>query len=135
MLSPETGVSSTDNTISTQQSPDGGQFPFISPELSESEYNTLAQEPLSWTNATVSSSEGNGVSDSDPAAANAGDGTVSISYGYTAVYQGMDLTGQVYLHWRSEQLSEHGSLPRRAGLMTAHRPGSALRAGSTAVTW
>ncbi|MGO9821932.1 MAG: RICIN domain-containing protein [Solirubrobacteraceae bacterium] len=97
-LSPETGVSSTDNTISTQQSPDGGQFPFISPELSESEYNTLAQEPLSWTNATVSSSEGNGVSDSDPAAANAGDGTVSLSYGYTAVYQGMDLTGQVYLH-------------------------------------
>ena len=97
-LSPETGVSSTDNIISTQQSPDGGQFPFISPELSESEYNTLAQQSISWTNAPVASSEGNYVSDSDPAAANAGDGTVSLSYGYTAVYQGQDLSGQVYLH-------------------------------------
>jgi hypothetical protein len=97
-LTPETAVSSTDNIISTQQSPDGGQFPSISPELSESTYDTLVQEPISWTNATVASSEGNGVSDSDPAAANAGDGTVSLTYGYTAVYQGQDLSGQVYLH-------------------------------------
>lgn len=97
-LTPETAVSSTDNIISTQQSPDGGQFPFVSPELSESTYDTLVQEPISWTNATVASSEGNGVSDSDPAAANAGDGTVSLTYGYTAVYQGQDLSGQVYLH-------------------------------------
>jgi hypothetical protein len=97
-LTPQTAVSSTDNIISTAQSPDGGQFPFISPELNQSEYNTLVQEPISWTNATVASSEGNGVSDSDPAAANAGDGTVSITYGYTAAYQGQDLSGQVSLH-------------------------------------
>lgn len=97
-LPPSTGVAPTDNIISTQQSPDGGQFPFISPELSESEYNTFAQEPISWTNAPVASSGGNFVSDSDPAAANAGDGTVSITYGYTAVYQGFDLPGQVLLH-------------------------------------
>jgi hypothetical protein len=96
--SPETGVSSTDNIISTQQSPDGGQFPFISPELSESTYNTLVQEPISWTNAVVSSASGNGVSDSDPSAANAGEGTVSLTYGYTSVFQDQDLSGQVYLH-------------------------------------
>ena len=97
-LTPETGVSSTNNIISTQQSPDGGQFPFISPELSESTYNTLMQEPISWTNALVSSGTGNGVSDSDPSAADAGDGTVSLTYGYTSVFQGQDLSGQVYLH-------------------------------------
>jgi hypothetical protein len=95
---PETAVSSTNNIISTQQSPDGGQFPFISPELSQSTYDTLVQEPSSWTNAVVSSSGGNGVSDSDPSAANAGDGTVSLTYGYTAAYQGQDLSGQGYLH-------------------------------------
>jgi hypothetical protein len=96
--SPETGISSTDNIISTQQSPAGGQFPFISPELGESTYNTLVQEPISWTNAVVSSATGNGVSDSDPSAANAGDGTVSLTYGYTSVFQDQDLSGQVYLH-------------------------------------
>lgn len=95
---PETGVAPADNIISTQQSPDGGQFPSISPELSQSTYDTLVQEPISWTNAVVSSSSGNGVTDSDPSAANAGDGTVSLAYGYTAAYQGQDLSGQVYLH-------------------------------------
>ncbi|MBV8989168.1 MAG: RICIN domain-containing protein [Solirubrobacterales bacterium] len=98
-LTPEVVPSSTDdNIISTQQSPDGGQFPFISPELSESQYDTLVQQPISWTNATVSSSEGNGVSDGAPSAANAGVGTVSITYGYTTAFQGADLQGQVILH-------------------------------------
>ena len=96
-LTPETGVSSTNNIISTEQSPVGGQFPYIGPELSESTYDTLVQEPISWTNATVISSGGNGVSDPDPAAANAGDGTVSLTYGYTSAYQDQDLSGQAYL--------------------------------------
>jgi hypothetical protein len=42
--------------------------------------------------------EGNGVSDANPAAADAGDGAVAIEHGYTAVYQGQGVEGQVYLH-------------------------------------
>jgi len=96
--SPETAVSPTNNIISTEQSPVGGQFPYIGPELSESEYNTLVQEPISWTNAEVVSAGGNGVSDPNPSAANDGDGTVSLTYGYTSAYQPQDLSGQAYLH-------------------------------------
>ena len=95
-LSPETGVSSTDNQISTQQGPDGGWFPWLTYANGMDETNLA--KAISWTHAEVVSSGSSGASDNDPAAANAGNGTVEITYGYTTAFQGQDLDGQVYLH-------------------------------------
>jgi hypothetical protein len=93
---PQTAVSATNNQISTQQGPDGGYFPFAGYGQGTDEAGI--QQPISWTDAPVSSPGSSGLSDSDPAGANAGYGSVSIGYGYTTAFQGQDLEAQVMLH-------------------------------------
>jgi Ricin-type beta-trefoil lectin domain-like len=93
---PQTAVSPTNNQISTQQGPDGGYFPYAGYSGGTDEAGL--QQPISWTDAPVSSPGSSGLSDSDPAGANAGYGSVSIGYGYTTAFQGQDLEAQVILH-------------------------------------
>ena len=93
---PQTAVSATDNQISTQQGPDGGYFPFAG--FGQGIDEAGLQQSISWTDASVSSPGSSGLSDSDPAGASAGYGSVLIGYGYTTAFQGQDLEAQVILH-------------------------------------
>jgi hypothetical protein len=94
--SPQTAVSAKNNQISTQQGPDGGYFPFAG--FGQGIDENGLQQPISWTDAQVSSPGSSGVTDSDPSGASAGYGSVSIGYGYTTAFQGQDLEAQVILH-------------------------------------
>ena len=94
--SPQTAVSAQNNQISTQQGPDGGYFPFAG--FGQGIDENGLQQPISWTDAEVSSPGSSGLTDSDPAGASAGYGSVSIGYGYTTAFQGQDLEAQVILH-------------------------------------
>jgi len=93
--SPQTAVSATNNQISTQQGPDGGYFPYTGYGGAQ---DSRIADPISWTDAEVSSPGSSGPTDSDPTGASAGYGSVSIGYGYTTAFQGQDLEAQVILH-------------------------------------